>query len=797
MEMILKDIGYAFRMLRKSPAFTAVAILTLALGIGANTAMFSVIRAVMLKPLPYQEPEKLFKFTQNSSYPDLLDLKRTSKMISGIAGYREHDFDLTSGPIAERATGALVTGDLFTVLGVRPMIGRVIQMTDDVSGGAKIVMLSHDYWKNFRESDPNIVGKTISIAGSPYTIVGVLPPGFELPFLKADLYSPIRAESPDEAAARGAHSLRGVVRLAANSQISQVQQEFSSIAKQLEKTYPESNTDVNFVLSPWRDFLVRNAKKPLLILMIAVGFVLLIACTNVANLFLARATERQREMAVRAAMGAGRGTLLRQLIIEGIVLAFIGGIAGLIIATWMSDLAIRLGPKNILRLDRTQLDFVVFAVTLGISVLTGLLFSLVPGLHASKINLEESLKESTRTTGSRTRQKMRNTLAALEIGLAIVLLIGAGLLIRSFWQLQNTQPGFRTDHLLTMNFTLPLASHADIAKRNVFFEQVEQGIRSLPGVESVGATSDLPFGDGAIYHNLGFEGRSLAVGKEPEVWNRAVSPSYFKTLGIRVLMGRAFSDQDRSNSLPVAIVNEKFVREFFPDQSPIGKRVNWIRDENPIWMTIVGVVSDVKSYGLDIEEQRAIYTPIAQETRFWKTWMNMVVRTSVEPSGLIPSIQKEVAAIDKSVPVTDLFPMEALISDSVGERRFHLLLMGLFAGLALLLASIGIYGILSYSVRQRTQEMGIRMALGATKEQILQLIVKQGMRLALIGTVAGIAVAFGVTRFLQTLLYAIAPTDLLTFAVVPVVVLAVALLACYAPARRATRVNPIVALRYE
>ena len=797
MERLIGELRYAFRMLRKSPTFTAVAVMTLALGIGANTAMFSVIRAVMLKPLPYENPQRLFRITGGSSYPDMMDLKQSSKLISGIAGYRQHAMDLTSSNIAERVDGALVTGDLFQVLGVQPDLGRLITSRDDVPGGTRIVVLTNDYWRNARGSDPDVVGKKLMIAGIPYTIIGILPPGFELPYLKAQIFAPVRAESKEEAAARGAHSLRAVVRLTSNASIEATQQEFSSIAKRLEKAYPESNTDVAFVLSPWQDFLVQDVKQPLLILLVAVGFVLLIACTNVANLFLARATERQREMAVRAAIGASRGSLLRQLVVEGIVLAIIGGIAGLFIASWLSELAIRLGPEDIPRLDHTKLDWNVFAVTFGLSIFTGFLFSIVPGLHASKIHLEESLKETTRSTGNRSRQRMRNTLAMFEVALAIVLLIGAGLLIRSFWLLQSTDTGFRTGNMLTMNFTLPLTNYADIGKRNRFYDGVLEKIKSIPGVESAGSTSDLPFGDGAIYHNLGFEGRTIAVGKEPEIWSRSISPDYFKTLGMRILQGRSFTNEDRADSLPVVIVNEKFVKRFYPTESAIGKRVCWIREDNPVWMTIVGVASDVKSLGLDMEEQPAVYSPYTQEKRWWHTWMNVVVHTSVPSESLIKSIQEQVAQVDKNVPVTDLLTMEDRISNSVGKRRFHLLLMGLFAGLALLLAGIGIYGILSYSVRQRTQEMGIRMALGASRGEILRLILSHGMRLALIGAFAGIGTALGVTRFLQSLLFAVAPTDLVTFVIVPVVVLMVALIACYAPARRATRVNPIVALRYE
>ena len=796
MERILREIQYAFRMLRKSPAFTAVAIMTLALGIGANTAMFSVIRAVMLKPLPYQEPEKLFRITGGNSYPDLMDLK-ASKLISGVAGYRQHAIDLTSSSVAERVEGALVTGDLFQVLGVQTAKGRLITPQDDVQGAGRVAVLTHEYWKNRAGGDPEIIGKKISIASNPYTIIGVLQPGFELPYLKAQIFLPVRAESPEEAGARGAHSLRAVVRLAPNAPIHATQAEFSSMAKRLEKAYPESNTDVGFVLKPWQDFLVQDVKQPLIILLVAVGFVLLIACTNVANLFLARATEREKEMAVRAAIGATRSSLLRQLMVEGIVLAIIGGITGLLIATWISDLAISLGPQDIPGLEQTRLDWVVFAVTLGLSIFTGLLFSIAPGLHASKVHLEQSLKESGRSTGSRTRQRTRNALATFEVALAIVLLIGAGLLIRSFWLLQNTNAGFRTENLLTMNFTLPLVNYSDISKRTRFFEQVMERMEALPGVDSVGVTSELPFGDGAIYHNLGFEGRTMAVGSEPEIWNRSINAGYFKTLGIRVMQGRAFSTEDRANSQPVAIVNEKFAKRYYPNESPVGKRVCWIREDNPRWMTIVGVVSDVKTFGLDLEEQPAVYTPFTQEQRYWHTWMNFVVRVHVNPSAIATSIPKEVAQIDKNIPVTDLLTMESRISESIGKRRFHLLLMGLFAGLALLLAGIGIYGILSYSVRQRTQEVGIRMALGASRHEILRLIVTQGMRLAVIGALIGIGASFGVTRFLRTLLFSVAPTDAITFVAVPLIVLCVALLACYAPARRATRVNPIVALRYE
>jgi predicted permease len=797
MNRLKREIHYALRMLAKSPAFTAVAVLTLALGIGANTAMFSVIRAVMLKPLPYHEPDRLFRIQQGSSYPDIQDLKLQSKLITGIGGYRQQPMDLTAKIPAERIMGGYVTGDFFEVLGVKAVQGRTITPADDVPGGPRIVMLSYHFWKNSHGADPNIIGKSIPIAGTPFTIVGVLPANFELPFMKNDLYSPLRAESAGEADARGAHSLRAIVRLAPNVTISQAQSEFSSIAKRLEKMYPESNTGIGFVLSPWQDLIVRDVKQPLLILVVAVGFVLLIACTNVANLYMTRGAERQKEMAVRAAMGASRFVLMRQLLVEGVVLAMVGGATGLLFAAWISDLAIRLGPEEIPRLANTQMDLVVFGVTFGLSVLTGLLFSLVPGLHASKLNLEESLRETSRSSGSRTRQRLRSVLATLEVALAIVLLIGAGLLIRSFWILQSTNPGFRSERILTMHFTLPLATYADISKRVRFFEQVLDRTKSIPGVESVAATSELPFRDDGVFHNVGFEGLAMEVGKEPEIWQRSITPDYFATLGIMLLQGRSFTDQDRAGSLPVAIVNQQFAEKYYANENPLGKRISWIREENPVWMTIVGVVSDVKSLGLDMEEQPAIYTPFTQEHRFWHTWMNFVVRTSVDPKTLIASLPKEIATVDKNIPVTELMTMDALISKSIGERRFHLLLMGLFAGLALLLAGIGIYGILSYNVRQRTREMGIRMALGATRKQILELILGQGMKLAFIGAIIGIATSFGVTRFLRNLLYSIAPTDWLTFIAVPLLVLAVALIACYAPARRATRVNPIVALRYE
>jgi putative ABC transport system permease protein len=797
MEQIWKEIRYAIRMLRNSPSFTLVAVITLALGIGVNTAMFSVIRAVMLKPLPYDQPENLFRLSGGSSYPDVESIRDSSKSIAGIGGYRQQWMDLTSGSVPERIKGALVTGDLFKVLGTKAQKGRLPSRSDDVPGGAKVVALSDEFWRNYRNSDPDVIGKAVSIAGRSYTVIGVLPPGFEFPYLKAMLFAPLHTESAEEAAARGAHTLRAVIRLASETKLAQAQTEFDMLSQRLAKLYPDLNSETRFVLVPWQEYLVQDVRRSLLILLAAVAFVLLIACTNVANLFLARAADREKEMAVRGALGASRASLFRQLIIEGLVLATIGGAAGVLFATWISDFAVRLGPEDIPRLDHTHLDWIVFLVTLGLSLFTGFLFSLAPGLHASKINLEESLRESGRASGGRARQKMRNIFAITEVAFAIVLLISAGLLIRSFYALRGVEPGFRTDHLLTMNFTLPLANFADIDKRTVFFNETLNHLKKMPGVSAVGATAELPFGTGNVFHNMAFEGHPVPLGKEPEVYSRSVSPDYFQVMGMKIIRGRSLLETDRKNTLLVAVANQAFVKRYYPNENPLGKRVRWAREDTPTWMTIVGVVSDVKSLGLDLEEQPAVYTPFAQESQFWKTWMNIVVRTSVPPLTLTATAQKEVAMVDKNIPVADLFTMEDLISKSVGQRRFHLALLGLFAGLALLLAGVGIYGILSYNVRQRTHEVGIRVALGASSRQIISLILEQGMRITIIGAVAGIAAAWMVTRFLQSMLYSIAPTDLFTFSVVPLIVIGVALVACYAPARRATRVHPIVALRYE
>jgi putative ABC transport system permease protein len=797
MEQIWKEIRYAIRMLRKSPSFTIVAVVTLALGIGVNTAMFSVIRAVMLKPLPYERPEELFRIYRGSSYPDLQDIRESSKSIAGIGGYREQFMDLTSGAVPERIKGALVTGELFQVLQTRTQLGRLITKKDDVAGGPKVVVLSDDFWRKYMGSTPEVIGKKVSIAGQAYTVIGVLAPGFELPYVKPMMFSPIRAESKEEAGARGAHTMRAIIRLAPGIAIEKLQSEFDGIAKRLSKLYPEENSETRFVLYPWQEYLVRDVRRALWILLAAVAFVLLIACTNVANLFLARAADREKEMAVRGALGATRASLLRQLVIEGIVLACIGGLAGLFFATWLSDFAVKLGPEDIPRLEHTHLDSTVFFVTFGISLLTGFLFSLAPGLHASKVHLEESLRESGRTSGSRTRQRMRNTLAITEVAFAIVLLIGAGLLIRSFWTLRTVRTGFRTDHLLTMNLTLPLTNFADIDKRTLFFKQVLERLKSVPGVESVGSTADLPYGTGNVFHNMTFEGKSTAIGKEPEIYSRSVSTGYFQLMGMKILQGRSLSESDGKNSLPVVVVNQSFAKRYYPNTNLIGQRVAWARDNPLHWMTIVGVVSDIKSLGLDQEEQPAVYFTFMQETQFWKTWMNLVIRTAVPPMTLASAMKKEVAAVDKNIPVAELFTMEELISKSVGQRRFHLILLGVFAGLALLLAAVGIYGILSYNVHQRTQEVGIRVALGASSKEILSLILKQGMKITFIGAAFGIGAAWMVTRFLQNLLYSIAPTDLFTFVVVPLIMLCVAFVACYAPARRATKVHPIVALRYE
>jgi putative ABC transport system permease protein len=798
-QTLTQDLRLAARLLAKSPGFTLAATLTLALGLGANTAMFSVVYAVMLRPLPYAQPDRLVRVRGGSSYPDLADWTSQAKSFEGFGAYRPHFYDQAGAEGAERIEAALVTGDLMRVLRAKAALGRPLQVEDDRPGGEKVVVVSHGFWRRRMNGEGDAVGRSVTFAGGTYRVIGVMPPSFRLLEVdKAEVWAPVRVESAQEAEARGAHTLWAVGRLGDGMSLEAAQAELDAIARRLAEAHPDENKDRRFLLMPLHDFLVRGARPALQVLLGAVAFLLLIATTNVANLLLARAASREREIAIRASLGASRWRLLRQLLSESLLLVALGGAAGVLVASWISELVVRLGPADVPGLDSVSLDLRVLAFTAGVSLLAALLFSLAPWLHACQVSLLGSLKEGGRSGEGQVRHRVRNALVVSELALALVLLVGAGLLLRSLHRLQSIDPGFDPSRLFTFDLTLPMESYHDIPKRTRLYESVLTDLASLPGVEKVAAGSELPFGTGMIFHNFVVDGRPpLPVGTEPEIYSRSVSPEYFDTLGIALVRGRGPSRADDAGAPPVVVINEAAARAHFAGEDPIGRRIAWARATSPVWMTIVGVVGDVRASGTGREEVPAVYTPIAQESRPWKTWMTVAIRSSLPPSVLLPAVRRAVARVAPAVPVTRPRTMDELMAASAGARRFNLLLLGAFAALALALAAVGVHGVISYAVSHRIHEVGVRVALGATPRDILRLVVGHGFVLAAAGAALGSAAALGLSRFVSGMLFGVRASDPVTFAGVAALLVAVALLACYLPARRALRVDPVVALRYE
>jgi putative ABC transport system permease protein len=796
-DRLRKDFRYAARMLAKKPAFAFLAVLTLAVGIGANTAMFTIANAVLLRPLPYSNPDELVRIRGGSSAPDISDLRQRSQTLLQIGGYRDQFFDLTTGAEAERIIGAFITGELFSLLQAKPLIGRLINPSDDIAKGPHVVVLSESFWRTRFKADRQIAGKKISLNGIAYTILGVVRSPFSLPRINVEVYAPLNAESSDEAGARGAHTLAAIARLRPQIDIQQAQADLDRISKQLEALYPEENTDRRFVIMGLQDYIVRDVRKTLWMLLGAVGFVLLIACTNVANLLMANSTARKKELAIRAAIGATRRTLVQQLLCEFFVLGLLGSILGFFAALWLAEAAVALSPPDLLPTRDLSIDWRVLSFTTGISLLSALIFGLLPALQSSRVEVDESLKERTIGEG-RTSPAVRNLLAAAEFSLALILLVGAGLLLRSLYLLTRVDPGFDYKNVLTLNVTPPINTYGEIAKRTQFFIDVLERIKRIPGVESVGATSDLPFGMGSSFHNFEIFGRPpLTPGTEPEIYSRSINTDYFSAMRIPLRAGRTFTEQDDASSEPVVIVNDAAVRKHFRGENPIGQKVRWARDEDAKWMTIVGVVADVKHAGLNSADYPALYNPFPQEIRYWKSWMNIAVRTKLDPGTVAGVVRKQIAEVDRTIPAANVATIEMLMEDSFADRRFHLTLLGCFAAVALLLSATGVYGVLSQSVSQRMHEMGVRLALGAAKADILKLVVSQGMRLTFYGLIAGIAGSLALTRILKTMLFGISPTDIPTFALVSLLLIFVAFLASYVPARRATRVDPMRILRYE
>jgi putative ABC transport system permease protein len=811
MNNIFNEFRYAIRSLVKHPSFTAIAVITLALGIGANTAMFSVINAVLLRPLPYQQPERLVTIWEESpgrgmyqipvSFANLSDWREQNHTFEQISAYTFTNLNLTGQGEPARLSAIRASANLFPVIGAVPMLGRQFLPEEDKDGANRVVILSHGVWQSRFGSDKGIVGRSVTLNNQGYTIVGVMPSSFQFPVgfgyqgkilnESIDVYVPL-APVADETR-RGNYSFFALGRLKPGATIGQARADMTAIESRLEQQYPDGNTGIGINLVPTAEQTVKEIRPALLVLFGAVAFLLLIACANIANLLLARAASRQKEIAIRTALGATRTGVVRLLLIETLILSLAGGFLGLLIAFWGTDALLALTPDNIPRLNEVGIDARVFGFTLAVSVVTGLLFGLIPAIQASKPDPIGALKEGSRGSLGGAGKRTRNALVTVEVALALVMLIGAGLMIKSFLRLQQMNLGFNPDHVLAVDLTLSENRYPEGPQQIAFFQRALEGIQTLPGVQSAAATTGLPLTVSLNGSDFRIEGRpEPAAGQEMIINTRSVSPRYFQTLGIPVIKGREFSDRDKSDTPQSAIINNDLARVYFPNEDPVGKRITFTDGES--WMSIVGVVGDVKQLGLDSSAEPEVYLPHLQVPA---ASMSLVIRTTSDPLSVAAAVKNQIQTIDKDLPIDDAKTMQQLLAESVSGRRFNMLLLTVFAVVSLLLAIVGIYGVMSYAVTQRTQEIGIRMALGAKAGDVLTMVVKNGMSLALIGVGIGLAGSFALTRLLATLLFQVAPTDAVTFTGVSICLIVAALMACYIPARRATKVDPLVALRSE
>ncbi|MGB7022235.1 MAG: ABC transporter permease [Candidatus Acidiferrales bacterium] len=797
-ETLWQDLRYGARMLRKNPGFTVVAVLTLALGIGANTAIFSVIDGVLLSPLPYQNPQQLVAMNHNDSLMNVIDIQRQSRAFTGGAVNIEA-MDYTGGPEPIEVHAGYVDTGLLETLGVPPMLGRTISPEEDVQGGPRVAVVSYHFWQNFLSSDAHALGKTISLSGNPYTVIGVMPATFALPNEKADVFVSLPVAYPEAAAARGVHFMHSYWRLKPGVTLAQAQAEMNSIDLRLAAQYPAEERGRRSLLVPLHEWLVGNLKSALLILFGAVGLVLLIACANFASLLMTRAVGRRQELVIRAALGARRGRLIRQTLTESVLLALLGGGAGLLLAKWGTVLLVMLKPTDLARVNGIHMDWRVLIFVATVSALTGIIFGLAPAWAASRADVAEALKDGGRSsTSGPGGQRLRQVLVVSELALALVLLVGAGLLIKSFSRLRSVSPGFNPANILTMDIQLPATRYAQIPSQTQFRREVLTRLNAMPGAQAA-MVSEIPLSGDWLTHSIVIDGRSpVPVGAEPEIEVLSVMGDYFRVMQISMRDGRDFTTQDREGQPLVAIISEAAVKKFFPRENPIGARVDWARrDGKHLWMSIIGVVSDVRQYRLDRPVEPVIYVLYSQSDEQWKRWMTIVLRTPNDSSGLIEEVKHEIWSVDSQIPVSDIQMMDQILAVSLAEQRFNMILLGAFAALALLLSTVGIYGVMACTVSQRTHEIGIRMALGAQRGDVLRLVVGQGAKLAWAGIIIGLAGALALTRLMASLLFDVTPTDPLTFAGMAIVLTIVALAACYIPARRAMRVDPMTTLRYE
>jgi putative ABC transport system permease protein len=802
METLLQDLRYSIRLLLKHPGFTLIAVATLAIGIGANTAIFSIVNAVLLRPFPFPQPDQIVMVGEGAggivSYPNFADWKDDRNLFASASAVRsDESYDYTGGGEPERLQGRLVSAGFLSTLKVKPLLGRDFVRDDDRPGATPTVLLSHALWNRRFNADQAIVGRLITLNNQSYTVIGVLPRDFQFD-LDADVTIPIGL-SADRFRARGSDpGIIVVARLLPNATMQQALAALNVVYARLEHEYPASNTGRRAYLTPLHEYFVGSARQPLLILLGSVGLVLLIACANVANLLLVRGAARKREISVRFALGASRWRIIRELLTGSVTLALIGAALGVLLAHWGTVFIAKQLPGSIPRLEEANVDFRVLLFTVFASVLTGLLFGLAPAVQASRLHLTEALKDGDReSTGS--RQHLRSALVVCEVALTLTLLIGAGLLIQSFLRVIAVDPGFRSDNLLTMQVSV---TNPDGNQVELFFKQLLENVGRLPGVRSVAVSNGLPLA-GVNHPTYFIEGKPLPKNGAAPIANRyTVSPGYFQTMGIELVKGRGFTPQDTPTTPLVAVIDEALAQRTFPNEDPIGKRLSQSRDFSPMY-EIVGIVRHVEQYNLD--------SPAIRPSQFYLSFnqisadrlpgstrrINLLLRTDIEPASLSSAVRAQIAALNKDQAVFNVRTMDDIVSQSVAPRRFSMMLLTVFAVAALMLASIGIYGTMSYAVAQRTREIGLRIALGAQRDSVLKMVIGEGMRLALIGVALGLIASFALTRTMNTLLFAVSTTDPLTFLGITLLLTAVALFACWIPARRATRVPPLVALRYE
>ena len=803
--MLRQDLLYAVRRLVKAPGFTLVAVLTLALGIGANSAIFSVVNGVLLKPLPYPEPDRLvgvYHTTEGHravmSGPNFTDVSRTATSFENAAAISTTRMILTGEGEPARLPVAEVSASLFSVLRVRPALGRAFNADENTPGRNNVVILSHSLWQQRFGSDSSVIGKRITLDGVSKEVVGVMPAGFSYPSGR-DAWLPVDYDENFVAKQRGAWYLSVVARLKPGISPQQSAAEVETIGRNLARQYPDANAEIGMTTYPLLEAMVGDIRASVMLLLGAVGFVLLIACTNVANLLLARAATRETEMAVRTALGAGRGRLVRQLLTESVLLSLVGAGFGLLLAVWGVELLTSLKPQGIPRLDNVRIDGVVILFTIGVGVVTGVLFGLVPAFAATR-GLSATLKEGGRgAVTSRGGTRVRGVLVVAELALAVMLLAGAGLLMRSFVKLQAVDPGFKVDPALTFDLTLPDARYKEMDQQIAFFDQLLPRLRSLPGVQAASAVMGLPLSGLDFIISFEVGGRPpVPPSQQPAMQVRVATPEYFSTIGIPLKRGRLFTEDDRLQTPRVVLITEAAARQYFPNEDPIGKtiKLGWGRGPGKprAGGEVVGIVGDVKDEGLNEANPPQIYLPLRQ----WPvSFMTLVMKSSVPPTSLTDGARAQVASLDPNLPLSNVSTLDAIVAKSISQQRFYMTLLSVFATVALVLAAIGIFGVLSYAVSQRTREIGIRMALGAQEGTVIGLVVRQAMLLVGTGVIAGTLLALYLSRTMTKMLFSVRPTDPTTFVSVAVLLAAVALLASYLPARRATRVDPIVALRAE